>query len=167
MSRAGPLGRSSGRGLLAFCLGAGAVALATGIHCGPGRFEGITGGKKSAGSDGGDSGDGGDPVEQCSKRCEAQYPDGVRLDDAVEKCINQACNASCGTGNSAKIAEELDGGALATCPSDVETESEACDQCIRFHCCTPWTICYGDAGFDTPTSECELLDRCYEGCGVE
>lgn len=148
--------------------GSAGALLAGVVQCGPGRFDGITGGRRDAAPDVTSPVDSGNSArEACVNECIKRYPTGRDLDDQVGDCFDDHCPATCESAGDLDAArQEIEASAGKTCAVPIDTEDPRCDQCIAANCCTIWTVCYGDGSAANVPTECELIDECYERCGV-
>lgn len=95
---------------------------------------------------------GGGTVQQCIAACEAKYPNGAKLGQAIDACWAKSC-AAC---------ENMESGPLQTptsgsCKNEVATPSAACSTCTAKNCCAAWDACFSNA-------ECTALNACSIAC---
>lgn len=94
----------------------------------------------------------GGSVETCIAACEAKYPKGAKLGQAIDACWAKSCPAC----------QNMEGTDLQTptsgsCKNEVATPSAACSTCTARSCCTAWDACFSDA-------ECTALNACSIAC---
>lgn len=138
----------------------GGAASAT-VHCGPSKFEGLTGG---AAKDGGKSDSAAPPAPpappagSCEDTCFAQHPDALLLDDQLFGCWQLRCVATC-IDRQTSAEEQTDAGGAPACSRDfvAPKTNTPCADCSRLRCCDPWNACFSDPG-------CRSLDECIKAC---
>jgi hypothetical protein len=101
---------------------------------------------------------------QCQAQCQADHPNAVAKENAIDTCWTANCQAPCidqSGGFDAGPDAAVDGGADAggdVCGTQVSSGVDlTCDQCTNAFCCTSWQGCFNDP-------DCTAYDKCLGDC---